>query len=144
MKQFFRRCAAALCAGLMLTACPLFAVHAEETVTLPSGRTLAKAEQELNELAAQNNGSDDYDAAALVGIFHGDEVLYTNYFGYSDIANNIPADEDACFEWGSISKTFIWVSAFQLWEQGKLDLDRDVRGFFVRTLKPSLTTSSAR
>ena len=139
MKQMIKRFAAAVCAGLMLALCTAPAVLAEEAKTestkLPSGRTLEDVKRDLQYIEGKNGRGDDYYAAALVGIFHGDEVLYTKYYGYADIANNIEADEDACFEWGSISKTFIWVSAFQLWEQGKLDLDRDVReylpqGFF--------------
>ncbi len=139
MKQLIKRCAAALCAGLMLTALPCPAAYAEETKlepnTLPSGKTMDVALMDLDVIAKKNDGSDDYYAAALVGIFQGDEVLHTGYYGYTDIDNGIAADENSCFEWGSISKTFIWVSAFQLWEQGKLDLDRDVReylpdGFF--------------
>ena len=134
MKQLFRRLASALCAGLMLTALPCSAVRATEAeIKLPSGMTLKNVRNELDSLA-EKNGDTPF-AAALVGIFRGDDILHTGYYGYADIENNIPADENSCFEWGSISKTFIWVSAFQLWEQGRLDLDRDVReylpqGFF--------------
>ena len=43
--------------------------------------------------------------------------------------------EETVFEWGSISKTFIWVSVMQLEEKGQLDLEEDVsvylpEGFF--------------
>ena len=131
MKQVCKHIAALLCAAL-LTAFPL-PVHAEEEAPkLPSGKTLEEVDRALR-FAAEDD-TNVY-AGALVGIFQGDEVLYTNYFGYSDIAAGLPADENACYEWGSISKTFIWVSAMQLWEQGRLDLDADIRtylpeGFF--------------
>lgn len=69
------------------------------------------------------------DPAFAVEIFRGNEVMYENYFDDIDIENRIPADEDTVFEWGSISKTMIWVSVMQLWEQGKLDLDADIRTY---------------
>ncbi|MCR5718711.1 MAG: beta-lactamase family protein [Oscillospiraceae bacterium] len=134
--KIMQKLTAMLCTGLLLTAVPCTAVSAEEdTFRLPSGKSIAELDMALCSLAARNNDGEDYYAAALCGVFQGDDILYENYFGKSDIAGNIPADENVCFEWGSISKTLIWVSAFQLWEHGKLDLERDVReylpeGFF--------------
>lgn len=137
MKHIIKKLAALLCSGALLTAftCPAISAEEETSPVLPSGLTIADVERELGSIASQNQSGEDYYAAALVGIFQGDDILYTDYFGNIDIANHIPADENTCFEWGSISKTFIWVSAFQLWEQGKLDLEQDVRtylpeGFF--------------
>lgn len=77
------------------------------------------------------------DPAMGVEIFRGNEVMYENYFGDIDIENGIPAGEDSVFEWGSISKTMVWVSVMQQWERGNLDLDADIRaylpdGFFRR------------
>ena len=44
--------------------------------------------------------------------------------GYADLEKNIPMDpKSTVFEWGSISKTFIWVSAMQLSEEGKINLN---------------------
>ena len=37
--------------------------------------------------------------------------------------------ENTVFEWGSISKTFIWVSVMQLKEEGKIDLYADIRSY---------------
>lgn len=36
------------------------------------------------------------------------------------------------FEGGSISKTFIWVSAMQLSEEGKIDLNADIRNYLPK------------
>ncbi len=138
MKKIFKRFAAALCAGLLLTAVMVLSVSAEEVdtkLTLPSGMTIEKVQRELDDKANKLGGKEPEFASAAVGIFQGNEVLYSGYFGKTDIENNIPADENSVYEWGSISKTLIWVSAMQLWEQGRLDLDRDVReylpdGFF--------------
>lgn len=138
MKKILKRFTAVLCTGLMLTAVTVPSVRAEEAdtkLTLPSGMSIEEVKRELND-KANEFGDDEADfASAAIGIFDGDTVLYTGYFGNTYIENSIPADEKSVYEWGSISKTLIWVSAMQLWEQGRLDLDRDVReylpeGFF--------------
>lgn len=74
-----------------------------------------------------------------VAIFEGNEVLYSDYFGYVDKENNILADEESVYEWGSITKLVTWVSVMQLAEQGKLDLNEDIRTYlpekFFKKLK---------
>lgn len=134
MKTIFRKLTAALCAGAML--CTLSAINVSadeqtENITLPSGMTLKQVKRELEDYYREQSSFDDERlfASAALGIFQGDEVLYTGYFGEIDMENKIAADENSVYEWGSISKTFIWVSAMQLWEQGLLDLDRDVREY---------------
>lgn len=133
MKTIFKKLTAALCAGIMMTAVTVFPVSAgelDENMTLPSGNT-------LKEIKISLDGKKDSGESAAVGIFQGSDVLYTGYFGKTDYENDIPAGEDSVYEWGSISKTLIWVSAMQLYEQGRLDLDCDVReylpdGFFQK------------
>lgn len=137
MKKILRKLTSVLCAGLMLTSVTITPVSAKEednSVKLPSGKSLKWVQHEMEDTSKSRDGIFDFVSAA-VGIFQGDDVLYTGYFGETDIENSIPADENSVYEWGSISKTLIWVSAMQLWEQGRLDLDRDVReylpdGFF--------------
>lgn len=138
MKKIFKRFTAVLCAGVLMTAAMLPSVSAEEDdtkLTLPSGITLEKMQNELVDIASEFGVDEPMFASAAIGVFRGDEVLYSGYFGETDIENHVPADENSVYEWGSISKTLIWVSAMQLYEQGMLDLDRDVReylpeGFF--------------
>ena len=138
MKKIFKRFAAALCTGILLTAVTISYAGAETAdtkLTLPSGMTIEKVQSELDDKASMLGGSEPEFASAAVGIFQGNEVVFSGYFGETDIENHIPADESSVYEWGSISKTLIWVSVMQLYEQGRLDLDRDVReylpdGFF--------------
>lgn len=138
MKKFIRRSAAALCACLVVSSSAIPTVCASETVgktVLPSELTVETLKMELNDMANRPEFDEPQFASAAVGVFKGDDILYTGYFGNINIEEKILADENSVYEWGSISKTFIWVSAMQLWEQGKLDLDRDVReylpeGFF--------------
>ncbi|MCQ2417771.1 MAG: beta-lactamase family protein [Oscillospiraceae bacterium] len=68
-------------------------------------------------------------ASCQTALFDKNEILYTGRFGYSDIENEIPADENSVYDWGSISKTLVWVSMMQLYEQGKLDLNEDIRTY---------------
>ncbi len=35
-----------------------------------------------------------------VGVFDGDEILYENYFGFANKAENLHVDADTVFEWG--------------------------------------------
>lgn len=138
MKKFAKRITAALGAVLLLTAVTIPSVNAEEADTkriLPSGMTIEKVQREFDDKANEIGFNGPEFASAAVGVFQGDEVLYMGYYGETDIENHIPADESSVYEWGSISKTLIWVSAMQLYEQGRLDLERDVReylpdGFF--------------
>lgn len=81
----------------------------------------------------------DTTAGAMVGVFDKDGVVFKGYYGYSDIANGIKVDENTVIDWGSTTKTLVWVSVMQLWEQGKIDLEKDVREYlpdgFLTNLK---------
>lgn len=66
--------------------------------------------------------------AAVAVIKNGDTVL--RGYGYADIENKEDVNPyETAFNYGSISKLFIWVSAMQLVEQGKLDLNKDIREY---------------
>lgn len=141
MKKIIKRISAALCAAVLMTGSSASAFADEvkkEEIILPSGMTLREFTKELEEYSDQCISGDiesTEEGSVSVGLFRGDEVIYTGYFGYTDYKENTPTDENCVYEWGSISKTLIWVSAMQLWEEGKLDLERDVReylpeGFF--------------
>ncbi|MBQ8011778.1 MAG: serine hydrolase [Oscillospiraceae bacterium] len=82
--------------------------------------------KEIEALAEENK--DGY-ASFAAAVFSGNEVVYSEHFGYIDRENAIPADENAVYEWGSISKMCIWVSVMQLYEQGKIDLDADIQTY---------------
>ncbi len=137
MKNMIRKLASAFCASIMLFTVSAPSVMAEDEEKFPSGLKQSEFENEMISLPniANENDSIDYTESGAVGVFRGDEILYTHYFGSTDRANNKAVDSDSVFEWGSISKTLIWVSVMQLKEQGEIDLDRDVReylpeGFF--------------
>ena len=133
MKHLLKKAAALLCTGLLMInmSLPVSAEEEDTSPLLPSGMTVAEVEKAFDDYIRMNTGTsdDDFMGAALVGIFQGDEVLFTGFYGETDKEHGVKADENSCFEWGSITKTFIWVSALQLYEQGKIDLNKDVREY---------------
>lgn len=133
--KIIKQLAAAFLAVITLASLTITASAEEKSIILPSGISLERARRELSDKAAELGGGEPQFASAAVGIFKDGEILLEEYYGKTDMENNIPADESSVYEWGSISKTLIWVSAMQLWERGELDLERDVReylpdGFF--------------
>lgn len=94
--------------------------------TTPSGISFDDIGTEIEFLEQGNKGK--Y-ASFATAVFSGDEVLYSEHFGYIDRENKIEANEDSVYEWGSISKMLVWVSVMQLYEQGKIDLDADIKTY---------------
>jgi CubicO group peptidase (beta-lactamase class C family) len=69
-------------------------------------------------------------AGATVSIVKDGKLLFAKGYGYRDVAQKQPviADE-TLFRPGSISKLFTWTAVMQLYEQGKLDLDKDINSY---------------
>ncbi len=123
-----RKLAAGICAAVMLsTAMPLTAfAKNDDAYKTPSGLEFDKVGEAIEEYAEKNKSEYTAFSAAVVS---DEEVLYSGAFGEIDRDAGTPADADTCYEWGSISKTMVWVSVMQLWEQGKIDLNEDVRTY---------------
>ncbi|MCA9904010.1 MAG: beta-lactamase family protein [Anaerolineae bacterium] len=65
--------------------------------------------------------------SAAVAVVEDGELVFTNGYGYANLAENVLATPDeTVFRIGSVSKMFVWVAVLQLVEQGKLDLDADI------------------
>lgn len=62
-------------------------------------------------------------------VFDETGIICEGYYGYSDLEDEVPADKDTVYEWGSTSKLLVWVSVMQLKEQGKLDFETDIREY---------------
>ena len=134
--KLFNKCLAIAVAGLM--AFPLFtACSAQPVAEEPEKKTYTGSYEEI--VNAFYEDHKDKTAGAMVGIFDKDGTLFEGYYGYSDIANGIKVDENTVIDWGSTTKTMVWVSVMQLWEQGKIDLEKDVREYlpdgFLTNLK---------
>jgi len=77
-------------------------------------------------------------AAMSVSVFTREDVLLEKAYGYASIVDRVLNDADTVFEWGSISKLLVWVSAMQLYEQGMLDLDVDIRTYLPNDMLTDL------
>ncbi len=78
-------------------------------------------------------------AGMAVTVFNSENELYTGCFGYTDRENGVSTDMDSVFEWGSTTKLLVWTSVMQLCEQGKIDLETDIREYlpegFLKNLR---------
>jgi CubicO group peptidase (beta-lactamase class C family) len=62
-------------------------------------------------------------------------VVFEKGYGFADVESGVPVDpETTMFPIASISKVFTWVAVLQLVEQGKLDLQADLR-LYLRDLE---------
>ena len=64
-----------------------------------------------------------------VGIIQDGQIAYLKGYGLADREQHVPVTRQTMFRWASISKSITAVAAMQLWERGKLNLDRDVRRY---------------
>lgn len=64
---------------------------------------------------------DCYQAVGLgIAIIDTEKTLYQKFWGYRDLAANLPVDEDTLFGLASITKSFTCLAIAQLQEEGKL------------------------
>lgn len=132
MKRTFRIAAAALALGLAFVASPACRARgAAETqikrVVVDRAPVTARSEalHNLCERLRAEQGIVGMRAAALEGgklVFHGG-------FGFADREKQLATSPNTLFRLGSISKPVAAVIAMQLVEQGKLELDRDLREY---------------
>jgi len=114
---------------LLVLAClavtPATALAARET---PSGISFAELEAFVDEYMEQYIGR-SAPGAAVVLVKDG-EIILSKGYGYADVENKLAVDPArTVFEYGSISKLFVYVTLMRLAEQGRLDLEADIRGY---------------
>ena len=68
-------------------------------------------------------------AGANVLIVKDGEIFMNTSYGFTDVENQIKVTPDTVFEWGSVTKLLVWTSVMQLVEEGKLELDEDIRAY---------------
>ena len=70
------------------------------------------------------------DAVGLaIGVINNGEIVYLQQYGYSDLKKKQKVSLGTKFRWASIGKPLAAVAAMQLAEEGKLDLDVDIRKY---------------
>ena len=67
--------------------------------------------------------------SVAVCIIRGNEIVYDEALGYTDVENKVPATIDSKYPIMSITKTFTAIMLMQLVEQGVVELNDDVRKY---------------
>ena len=68
---------------------------------------------------------------AVVTVVQGDQVLLNKGYGYADVEKKTVVNpDDTLFRVGSVTKTFTAMAVLQLVDQGKVDLEADIRTYF--------------
>lgn len=93
---------------------------------LPSGIGYDEIEEEVGRYFKEH---EETSAGLAYSVFNESGDIGTGYLGYADKENGIAIDDDTVFEWGSGSKMLTWISVMQLYEQGKIDLEVDIRDY---------------
>jgi CubicO group peptidase (beta-lactamase class C family) len=69
-------------------------------------------------------------AGGTVSVVKDGEIFFAKGYGLADAEEGIVVDAaTSMFRIASISKLFAWTAVMQLWEQGRVDLDRDVNTY---------------
>ena len=124
---------------LLLSTFPVSALAVPAEGTTPSGISLNTIEEVIDRYMEKHIGVSSPGAA--VAIIKNGEVIFTGVYGMADIENNLPVDTSTVFEYGSISKLFTWTAVMQLVEQGKLDLDVNIRTYLPEEFNQKWKTS---
>ena len=101
-------------------------VSAEKAKATPSGIVYEQIGSSIDSYIEEREAGL---ASCAVSVFDRDGIIYNGYYGYADIENNVPADEQTVYEWGSTSKILVWISVMQQWEKGNIDFEEDIRTY---------------
>lgn len=116
-------------------------VKAQNDLMLPSGVRVTEAEAAINHLI---DGTDELVLPSLSGgtvrLSVDGSSVYNEDFGYADKGNEIAVSSSTVFEWGTASQLLIWISALQLAEDEKIDMQTEVSEYLPEgELKEELT-----
>ncbi|HEX8531373.1 MAG TPA: serine hydrolase domain-containing protein, partial [Cytophagales bacterium] len=67
--------------------------------------------------------------ASSVAIIEDGKVVYANAYGYKSLARKDKVDKNTVFEACSLTKTYLVMVAYQLVDEGKLDLDKPMHTY---------------
>ncbi|MBR4102092.1 MAG: serine hydrolase [Oscillospiraceae bacterium] len=132
--MLFKRISCFLLSSIFAAAVLATPVHAAEKQT-PSGLSFSDVGNDIETFVQEN---EDELASIQTAVFCDQTTLYEGYFGYANKENEMLSDQNTVYEWGSVSKLFVWVSIMQLYEQDFVKLDADIRtylpaGFLTKT-----------
>lgn len=138
MKQI-RKILAFLLPGILMLQSFIVTSYAAEPdgeSTVPSGIAYADIPTAIESYVKEH---EETTVGMSGAVYDGNGVIYQNGFGYADKENDIIVDSNTVYDWGSVSKLFIWISVMQLVEQGKLDLEEDIRNYLPEGFLKNLT-----
>ncbi|WP_435284424.1 serine hydrolase domain-containing protein [Streptomyces koelreuteriae] len=95
-------------------------------------------------LATAIAGLPTADATAALVRVGGSEGVWHGSSGVHDLRSNRPADPDARFRAGSVTKVFTAAVVLQLASEGRLDLDRSARSYLPELIPASYAGVSVR
>lgn len=95
------------------------AVFAQESLEL----------EELVDSFIQEKLNDAEIPGAVIVLIKDGEAVLTKGYGYADINHKIPMSSKTLMNNGSISKIFTATSMMQLYEEGRLKLDQDIKSY---------------
>jgi serine beta-lactamase-like protein LACTB, mitochondrial len=134
-------CLAALTA--MMSACPPVAVaQSAPSAAAATPPLLGSTAAAAVDAAIEQQMRDDETIGLAVGIIQDGRIVYLKGYGRADRDGEVPVTTDTMFRWASISKPLTAITALQLAEQGRLDLDADVRSYVPEFPDPGVTITS--
>lgn len=135
-----RKIAAMCMLGVMLFQHTGITAYAAEQSTkeqvFPSGVQYSDIESTIEKYVSDNA---ETTVGMSVAVYDENGVIYKNNFGYEDKENSQKVDSYSVFDWGSVSKLLVWISAMQLVEQGSLDLEEDIQTYLPEDFLKNLT-----
>ncbi len=98
-------------------------------LTLGQAQTLgSKTSKKLDQLM-KDQVMEKLAPGIAIGIIKDGEIIYESYKGYADIKKKIPLDKNSRFNYASSGKQFTALAILTLIEEGKMNLDDDIRKF---------------
>ncbi|MCC6124378.1 MAG: beta-lactamase family protein [Pirellulales bacterium] len=123
--MFFPRALSLVFSLLIVASSPIS--HADDAV--PESKSLAPARAAAVDAAVRAEMERQQLVGVAVGVIEDGQIVYLQGYGLADAENRTPATAETVFNWASNSKPLAAVLAMQLVEQGRLDLDADVRKY---------------
>jgi len=119
---------------IIIIICLLFGavpLNAQSNKTTPSGIPLDGLKIIIDDYMAQYIGKTSPGAAVV--IVKDGEIIFSKGYGYADIENKVCVKPDeTIFEYGSISKLFVYTTIMRLKEQSLIDLKKDIREYLPK------------
>ena len=77
----------------------------------------------------RNNLEQQRIPGAAVAVVHDGRIIFSQCYGYADTQKKVPITEDTYFMVGSLTKSFTALAVQKLIQQGKVDLNADIRKY---------------